>query len=55
MPHKKLNLPQKMCPACNRLFNWRKKWAKDWDQVVYCSQRCRKTRPSKNTLEGRDC
>ncbi|WP_255579743.1 DUF2256 domain-containing protein [Deinococcus sp. RIT780] len=22
-------------------FTWRKKWERDWDQVLYCSDRCR--------------
>ncbi|WP_082305873.1 MULTISPECIES: DUF2256 domain-containing protein [unclassified Pseudoalteromonas] len=35
-------LPQKLCPTCNRLFSWRKKWQRDWDNVIYCSKRCRK-------------
>ena len=34
-------LEQKTCMACNRPFTWRKKWARDWDQVKYCSDRCR--------------
>ncbi len=21
---------------------WRKKWEKDWEQVIYCSERCRR-------------
>jgi hypothetical protein len=33
--------PQKICPVCGRPFSWRKKWERDWDQVVYCSDRCR--------------
>ncbi|MBO6811001.1 MULTISPECIES: DUF2256 domain-containing protein [Marinobacter] len=44
MPHKKLNLPEKTCPVCQRPFKWRKKWAKDWDNVRYCSERCRRER-----------
>ncbi|HEY7771952.1 MAG TPA: DUF2256 domain-containing protein [Marinagarivorans sp.] len=39
--HKKLNLPVKICPVCKRPFNWRKRWAKNWQQVVYCSKRCK--------------
>ncbi|WP_404370365.1 DUF2256 domain-containing protein [Sphingomonas sp. MMS24-J45] len=39
----KANLPSKMCPVCQRPFAWRKKWARDWENVVYCSDRCRKT------------
>ena len=26
--HKKLFLPQKICPICNTRFYWRKKWTK---------------------------
>ncbi|HCD23395.1 MAG TPA: DUF2256 domain-containing protein [Flavobacteriaceae bacterium] len=36
------NLPQKTCPACQRPFSWRKKWERDWDRVIYCSDACRK-------------
>ncbi|QKZ11497.1 DUF2256 domain-containing protein [Spirosoma sp. KUDC1026] len=38
---KKSDLPTKICPVCNRPFSWRKKWERDWDQVVYCSDACR--------------
>ena len=38
----KANLPSKLCPVCDRPFVWRKKWARDWDSVVYCSERCRR-------------
>ncbi|MFM7124927.1 MAG: DUF2256 domain-containing protein [Actinomycetes bacterium] len=31
----------KTCATCKRPFEWRKKWAKVWDQVRYCSDRCR--------------
>lgn len=31
----------KTCVACGREIQWRKKWAKDWDQVKYCSAACR--------------
>ncbi len=41
---KKQNLPQKMCVVCGRPFAWRKKWAKVWDEVRYCSQACRSRR-----------
>ena len=42
VPHTKPNLPQKICPVCQRPFTWRRKWARDWDQVRYCSERCRR-------------
>ena len=38
----KRNLPQKICVNCQRPFSWRKKWERDWDQVIYCSDRCRR-------------
>ncbi|USI74885.1 DUF2256 domain-containing protein [Sphingomonas morindae] len=41
MAHKKPTLPTKICAACQRPFAWRKKWARDWEQVRYCSDRCR--------------
>jgi hypothetical protein len=35
-------LPTKTCTACGREMTWRKKWAKTWDEVKYCSDRCRR-------------
>jgi len=23
-------------------FEWRKKWARDWENVKYCSEKCKK-------------
>ncbi|NHF61053.1 DUF2256 domain-containing protein [Flavobacteriaceae bacterium TP-CH-4] len=43
---KKQHLPQKICPVCGRPFAWRKKWAKEWDQVKYCSEKCRRNKKS---------
>ncbi|MBK1655875.1 DUF2256 domain-containing protein [Allochromatium vinosum] len=43
---KKSDLPSKLCVRCGRPFVWRKKWARDWDQVKYCSERCRRGPPS---------
>jgi len=37
---KKADLPTKVCPVCARPFAWRKKWARDWAAVRYCSERC---------------
>ena len=38
---KKSDLPQKICACCGLPFSWRKKWARDWEQVRFCSDRCR--------------
>ncbi len=43
----KADLPTKNCAVCGRRFCWRKKWSKVWDQVRYCSERCRATRGHK--------
>lgn len=40
---RKGDLPQKTCPVCQKPFAWRKKWERDWEKVVYCSERCRRT------------
>lgn len=34
-------LPTKACAACGRPFVWRKKWERDWANVIYCSDKCR--------------
>lgn len=45
---RKAELPTKVCPACGRPFAWRKKWAKVWESVRYCSERCRTARSAPN-------
>ncbi|HAA14522.1 MAG TPA: DUF2256 domain-containing protein [Cytophagales bacterium] len=39
---RKGDLPTKICPECQRPFSWRKKWEKNWEEVRYCSERCRR-------------
>ncbi len=40
----KVNIPEKVCIVCNRPFSYRKKWRNCWDEVKYCSKRCRGNR-----------
>jgi len=40
---KKSDLPSKECAHCGLPFAWRKKWERDWEQVKYCSERCRRS------------
>lgn len=40
----KSELPTKLCATCGLSFTWRKKWARDWDEVRYCSERCRRSK-----------
>ncbi|MDG1205068.1 MAG: DUF2256 domain-containing protein [Pseudomonadales bacterium] len=42
MTHRKPHLPTKLCLVCERPFAWRKKWARNWSDVKYCSERCRR-------------
>jgi len=39
---RKSDLPAKICATCGLPFAWRKKWEKVWDEVKYCSDRCRR-------------
>jgi hypothetical protein len=32
----------KTCATCGRRIEWRRKWARDWDEVRYCSAGCRR-------------
>ncbi|NND93712.1 MAG: DUF2256 domain-containing protein [Flavobacteriales bacterium] len=41
---KKEHLPTKLCPECDRPFVWRKKWQKNWSEVIYCSEKCRRNK-----------
>ena len=49
----KSDLPTKICPVCCRPFTWRKKWRNCWDEVRYCSKRCRgEARQFRRTIGG---
>jgi hypothetical protein len=50
---KKGDLPVKTCAACGRPMVWRKAWAKVWDEVKYCSDRCRAAKPSRGAPPGK--
>ncbi|MBD2549546.1 DUF2256 domain-containing protein [Microcystis elabens FACHB-917] len=43
MPHH-TDRPTKTCPVCGRPFQWRRKWKEVWEEVRYCSERCRNNR-----------
>ena len=44
----KQSLPSKPCVVCGRDMVWRKGWAKNWAEVKYCSDACRKAAKAKN-------
>ena len=43
----KAALPSKICEACGRPMTWRKSWAKNWAEVRYCSDACRRLKPAR--------
>jgi len=49
---RKQDLPMKPCATCGRPFAWRAKWRLVWDEVRYCSDRCRGRRPGKREGAG---
>jgi hypothetical protein len=38
----KADLPSRRCAHCGRDFLWRKRWARCWDTVKFCSDACRR-------------
>ena len=38
---KKGDLPEKICETCQKPFAWRKKWARDWETIRFCSHKCK--------------
>ena len=35
-------LAPKSCVVCGREIQWRKKWERDWENIRYCSDGCRR-------------
>ncbi len=35
-------LPSKPCVACGRPMSWRRSWGKNWAEVKFCSEACRR-------------
>jgi hypothetical protein len=49
----KAQLPSKTCQQCQRAMTWRKAWAKNWDEVKYCSDACRSAAKRPEALRGK--
>ena len=43
VPRIKNGFAPKVCIVCAKEFEWRKKWSRDWENVRYCSDRCRQS------------
>lgn len=41
----------KTCSSCGRQMVWRKSWERNWDEVKYCSEACRKRKISPVDVE----
>ena len=44
----------KDCLHCERPMTWRKKWERNWDSVVYCSDKCRKDAAAQRRRSSRE-
>ena len=40
----KAALPSKPCVSCGLPMSWRRSWAKNWAEVKYCSEACRRAK-----------
>jgi len=40
----KAGLPSKPCATCGLAMSWRRRWAKNWDEVKHCSDACRRNK-----------
>ena len=43
----KAALPSKPCQACGRPMSWRRRWARNWAEVKYCSEACRSNKAAR--------
>ncbi|MBK4772711.1 MAG: DUF2256 domain-containing protein [Pantoea sp. Morm] len=48
----KKSLPVRYCKQCHKPMTWRKKWENCWDEVQYCSERCRRAAKSHTVGSG---
>ena len=44
--------PTKTCAHCGRRIEWRRKWRDCWDEVKYCSARCRGSKGAEQGIEA---
>ena len=47
----KAELHVKTCQYCGSTFNWRKVWWRFWDELEFCSQRCKHDARSKTSQQ----
>lgn len=44
----KRNTETKTCAICGRSIEYRKKWTAYWDEIKYCSEKCRRNKNGEN-------
>ena len=37
-------MTDKICERCGRKIEYRKKWARNWDSIKYCGEKCRRAK-----------
>nr|WP_253958841.1 DUF2256 domain-containing protein [Paraburkholderia fungorum] len=37
-------MPVKLCVVCGLPMSWRRRWARNWSDVKYCSDACRRSK-----------
>lgn len=42
------NQVTKICATCGRTIEPRKKWAKNWEEIKYCGEKCRRNKGATN-------
>lgn len=40
-------IASKTCHSCGRTITWRKKWERNWDEIRYCSAKCRRQKTNR--------
>jgi hypothetical protein len=50
----KAGLPSKPCVTCGLPMSWRRRWAKNWADVKYCSEACRLGKAARRVAAGPD-
>lgn len=44
-PAERMSGEPKVCHSCGREITWRKKWERCWEEIKYCSDKCRNSKP----------
>jgi hypothetical protein len=48
VPLSSTKVENKNCELCGRKIEWRARWAKNWDEIKFCSDQCRRSKKTKH-------